>query len=389
MSVETKDAIDRLGTLFETFKGNLKNRVDTLEKAQTDQITTLKNRFDEFEAQLNEPVIGGDVSTKAASWEDEAGRVFKVATKRQRLCEDHKGPRYPFGEMVKGAIGGNPSEYAKTQMVSIDSQGGYTLPRILSDYVIDMARDASVLAAAGCVSFSIPEGIKAADYIQQTSDPVVSWVPERGDFTESDATWGLLTVKPKKCGVLIEITREMLESFNFVSMLEGAARKAIAAEIDRVLLLGSGAGVEPIGLSNVAGIETIESVGSPTYDDVLNAVKLVRNGNFAPNGAIWSPTTDYSLSILRGVEDGQYLAPPAAYTQLQKFITAKAGNTLAFVGQWNQLGWVFGGQGGNVRVELGTINDSFKRDCIYMRLVISVDTICLNPAAFCMLSGIS
>lgn len=352
-------------------------------------VKAIKARTDEMEQRLNTPTStgggGGWSGEKAEVWEDSEGRECKMLRGKARMQQG--GEPFLVGKIVQSMLDGKQTALTKTQEVVNDSRGGFNSPPAMSGSVIDLARARSVLASAGVGTLTLEGGSLAGRMLRRTgTDPLVSWTAERQEIPEGEVTFGILNYRLRKCAALIELTHEFTTTPNGPQMIEDAIGKALAAEMDRIALLGSGAGEEPIGISNWPGIGGITSVGDVNYDDFLNAVKTVRNANHEPGAAVFSPGTEYELSILKAVADGQYLNPPAAYTNLPKHVTTKCTDALAFVGDFTQSAWVVGA--GGIRFEMGH-DGNFKKDCIFLRVIMPLDFVVFNPAAFCKLSGLS
>lgn len=120
-----------------------------------------------------------------------------------------------------------------------DSAGGYTVPTILSAQLIDMMRAKSTVMAAG--ARTVPLDSKVTYYAKLLTDPVPAWRNEEGAFAESDPTFGRITFTARSLGVIVKVSRELMEdSLNIAEALPNVIAKAMAAEVDRVALLGSG-----------------------------------------------------------------------------------------------------------------------------------------------------
>lgn len=351
----------------------------------------LKARTDELESRLNAPIPTGGLDTKSCEgkrekWETTDGHECVALYGKSRLATGAEP--YAVGKVLQSIITGRKSEFTKAQVVGSDASGGYLLSDNLQAGFIDLARDASVLSSAGVGTITLPGGESQGKLLKISgSDPVGGWTAELQNIPEDDISLALHAYRLRKYGVLIELSREFVDTPNGPAMIEQVVRAALAGEMDRVALLGSGAGEEPSGISNTAGIGSITGVGDINYDDFLNAIKTVRNANYDPTGAIYSPGTEYELAVLKSAVELQYLQPPVAFNSMPKYITKKCTDALAFVGQWNMAAWVLGG--GGIRVEIGTAASSFKRDSVYLRAIMPMDFVVFDAGAFCKLSGLS
>ena len=96
-----------------------------------------------------------------------------------------------------------------------------------------------------------------------------------------------MTLTAKTVGVLVKASEETVQdASDFGSRLETVLRGAIGAELDRVALVGSGAGAEPggimkSGITANTDVQTLNVGGTPqSYDFVSSLAQLVRTANF-------------------------------------------------------------------------------------------------------------
>jgi HK97 family phage major capsid protein len=304
-----------------------------------------------------------------------------------RLSGGHS--RDLVGRVVHAILTGEHDEETRASIIGKDAQGGFNLTSAVIGEVVDLARDASQLANAGMRTVMVPGRAMEGRVLRQSgSDPTVSFVPEGALIPEGDVTFDTVNYRMRSAAALVKMSHQATRTENGIAMVQNAIVKAISSRLDEVALLGTGAAEEPLGISNAPGINTITSVADVNYDDILNAIKKVRESNFEPTAGIWSPATDYELSILKAVADGQYLIPPAAYSALSKYVTNVSTDALAFVGDFSQAFWVMS-QGEGMRIEVGQSEDSFKRDMIYLRVIVPLDVVIIRPQAICKLSGLS
>ena len=82
-----------------------------------------------------------------------------------------------------------------------------------------------------------------------STDPSFSWRPEGVSVTSSTVGLERITLRPKTLAAIIPITIELLEDApNSAQVIQGALQAALGAELDRVLLAGTGASGEILGV---------------------------------------------------------------------------------------------------------------------------------------------
>ncbi len=137
----------------------------------------------------------------------------------------------------------------------------------------------------------------------------------------------------------------------------------MAAELDRVALLGTGTAPEPRGVLNQTGV-TLTDHGAngsnlTNYDWHLDAVGAVRGAGYEPNAHIQAPRTSTSLSKLKDTTNN-YLAPPSTMLPM---LTTKSIPTNITVGTSTDTSYVFTGDWSNLMVGIRTqLNIQFLRE---------------------------
>ncbi len=377
--MEIDTLIEDIGKDFSEFK-----------EEQITKLDKTADRVDELEAKLNTPTTTAQKAhTTGMRWKMEDGREITCLAKGDRLTAPSTDP--VLGRLIKSIITGkdDPDLDTKAHVTGQDSTGGYLLTTPASRGAIDLARAKSVVTAAGAQTVVLPDGYNQGRMAKLLTDPDVQFTPEGGTIPESEMTFGIQSIRLRKITCLVSASRELIEyGDNAAQLIQQTLQNALGAEMDRVALLGDGAGEEPTGLANMDGIGSITGVGDVNYDDILNAVKTVRNAFHEPTGAIWSPGTDYELAILKDSNDGQYLNPPRGYDALPKYTTTKATDALAFVGDFSKLFYAVSPTG--VRLDTSFHGDGvFNKDMVQFRVILPMDVFATHEAAFCQLSGLS
>lgn len=280
--------------------------------------------------------------------------------------------------------------------------GGFFVPSVLSMRVIDAARNKARVITAG--AGTIPMDSSELTLVKVTGDPTAYWREEHAEITESDMTLAPVILRAKTIGCLVRSSIELIEDAdNFVSTLENSMASALALEIDRVALFGSGVG-EPKGLFNHSDLNE-QSLGAngavPTdYNDWSQAVQAIQNANGEPNATIYNPRTAGTLDrLING--NGDPLPPPDSYKNLAKYVTNQIGNTLtqgtssvasaAFVGDFQQC--LFGMRT-SLKMKIAetgggsTGDEAFSRLQVLIRAYMRMDFTILRPTHFTKITGI-
>lgn len=125
---------------------------------------------------------------------------------------------------------------------------------------------------------------------RQTGTITAGWVAQAGAATESDATFAVVTLSMKTIHGIQDVTRDLL--LQGTPAVEGLVRadllNSMAVSTDFAALHGTGAGNQPTGLANTAGIGAVAggtNGAAPTWDNVVDLESAVANNN-AAQGAV-------------------------------------------------------------------------------------------------------
>ena len=225
-------------------------------------------------------------------------------------------------KLLGDPLGLNDSE-CRAMGEGLGSAGGWFVPSLVSSYVIDLARNASVTMQAG--AWTLPMDSPEITLVKVLTDPTAYWVDEHGAITESDGSFAPVSLKAVVLGTIIRVSQALLEdASNAGQTLENMMSSALGLELDRVCLLGNGAN-EPRGLFHCDDINEY-SMGAngaaPTdYDPFSYAVQYVLEDNGIPGAAIMAPRTFGTLDRLKEGTTNAPLPAPQSFLDLKKFYT--------------------------------------------------------------------
>lgn len=210
-------------------------------------------------------------------------------------------------------------DFAKNTKQLSGSTGGVLLPEGFQGEWIDTLRSNMVLQAAGMQTATMLQ--RSVTSSRVLTDPNVAWRAEAAALTVSDPTFELVQLNAKSVGVRAQATAELAQdSPDFGRQLMQVMGRALAQEIDRVGLVGSGTASEPTGIHNTTGIGTVTGVGTPaTYYDLVLGLQTLLEANVALDranrNAIMSPRTWGKLAGIMA-SDGQPLQRPFVLDQM-------------------------------------------------------------------------
>ena len=247
-----------------------------------------------------------------------SGKRIHVLTKNDRLADTHAGQRaeFGFGEFVSAMVRGTDRLDVRNALSEgSDSAGGYTVPRFLMASVIDRMRARSVCVQAGALT--VPLETQQTTIARVATDPLAGWRLENGAVAESDPTFEGVVFNARSLAVLVKISRELLDdSVNISQALTMAFAGAMAAELDRVALFGSGVAPEPKGIFNQTGVNAV-SMGADgatpaDYAKLLDCLfELELDNAAAPTAMVMHPRTKRTFAGFTDQTDQPLLLPPS------------------------------------------------------------------------------
>ena len=311
----------------------------------------------------------------APSWQDQAGNAVTVLrgdeSLSKRLIESGDIPleqrgldigqavvslitgRWPPDGILQRAMGGGQ-----------DAAGGYHLTPVLSSEIIDLARSKSILMAAGA-QVVMMSGSELA-LVKVLTDPVVGFVGENADIPLVEPTFGRVTFRARKLAARVAISIELVQDApNAAEEVRAQLGKVLGLALDLAALKGTGAGEEITGIFSHPDVQEIGSVGSPTFDHILDAVELIENENGSPAAYLITPDTKNTLSKIKD-SAGNYLTVPKGVSELSRFITRQLSNAEACVGDFSQV--LFGIRS-DIAIEISTEGgDAWKKDQVEIKI---------------------
>lgn len=296
----------------------------------------------------------------------------------QKCAPEHRESKFDglnLGTLMRGlAIGGKGNQHIQNALSEgTDSLGGYTVPvQILREF-IDLMRNKSVLMKAGARTVLL-ETLKTS-MATVTVDPVAAWRAENAAVATSDMTLGKVEFIPKSLAVNVVVSMELLQdSLNIEEILLNSLAQALALEVDRAGLYGTGASNQPLGLKSILvtatnttslGANGAKLSASGNYLPFVKEMRLIaQNGNDMANAIIMAPRTAYDLYGLTDTTDQPLMAPsvisdnitlldtnsvPISLTQGSSNVASEA-----FIGNWTNL---MLGMRSELRIEL--LRDKF------------------------------
>ena len=172
--------------------------------------------------------------------------------------------------------------------------GNLVATNLLSSSFIELLRNRIVVAGMGAQMLDGLVGNVAIP--SQSAGAATYWVTEGTAVTESEATFGQVTMTPKTVGMFTDYSRRtLLQTSPAIEALVRADLAAgIAVEIDRAALHGSASGGQPRGIAATVGIGSVAggtNGAAPTYANMISLEEAIAiaNADVGSMGFITNP----------------------------------------------------------------------------------------------------
>lgn len=219
-------------------------------------------------------------------------------------------------EYSKAFFGAMRSKFTNTAdvlSVGVSADGGYTVPDEFADSIVEGLKEENVIRRLATTintnsgTFKIPT---AGDEAQAT------WVDESGAYTQTDVSFGQVTLSHHKLGAVIKATEELLNdsAFDMEDYIRRALIRSIGVGEEEAFINGTGVSPQtdrPTGvIAGASGNLTLGTAGTIKADDIINLIYSLaapyrKKAVFLTNDAI--------LATIRKLKDGNgvYMWQPA------------------------------------------------------------------------------
>jgi len=338
----------------------------------------------------------GTASATARWMDPHTGKELRTVSGRgERLCEATSadfGCAHPIGRLIRSKAIGDPSicsRELRDMSEAVNTGGGFLVGDVLSDRVIDLLRQQTFVSELGVTTMALDSEHTTIARIE--SNPTVELHGEGVAFGGSDAGIGGVQLVTKTVGQVVYLSRELAQdAVNGEMLIERALIQAVGDQLETWILNGDGSG-EPVGIISDPGIgNTVTSVGTPHWDDLVRGMRLCMDDDArGVNGYIVSPTTWETLWTTKtgdgSTSAANYLPPPKPLANLTEIATSACPNANGVVGDFTQL---ILGIRQQPLIEVST-DAKFAEHQLAIKVSMRFAYALAQPNAFAVLSGIS
>ena len=259
-----------------------------------------------------------------------------------------------FWNMMRGHVSANVMNALKE---GSDSDGGYLVPDEFENQLIQKLHQENVLRS---ISHVIQTSSGDHKIPVVASEGTASWLDEEAAYTESNSSFGQVTLGAHKLGTLIKVSDELLNdsAFDLTNYISTEFARRLGDAEEEAFLTGNGTG-RPTGILNDSngakdGV-TAAAADAITFDELIDLFYSLKepyrkNAVFLMN--------DSTVKAVRKLKDqnGQYIWQPSVqlgapdmilnrpvYTS-QYMPTLLAGNKIALFGDFSYY-WIADRQG--------------------------------------------
>lgn len=296
--------LEQISQGFEDFQMRINNRIDLIETRRARPGQELPNDQKENK---NGPTIFDTPEFKVmrADADFEQHYAQKARERKNNLSGD--GVKVSLGDFCRAVANMRTSEEVKASLaVGTDSAGGFAVPDRLMHGILSAMTPASSLmqAGAGIVDVSTSFGAKSWRTAVIDTLPTASWRDELGTVPESEPTFRSVDATPQSLAFIVRVSRELLaDAVNMDTALQVAIGQAMAKEIDRAGLRGSGTAPEIRGILNTVGVNVVNQgtngAAIANYAPILSGMLAIRKNNAPkPRSNITSPDALFKFAGL-------------------------------------------------------------------------------------------
>ena len=396
----------------------------TVEK-QGDDLLDTRSRLDKIEIKMSRPGAftgapagGGEPAPKPELFDAETGQPvlslkagdnIASAYRRCGFIRAEQEEEYrdlKMGDWLRAIAGQKASPLAqKALSVGTDTAGGHLVPNILMPGVLEAMVAGSSLMSAGSRVIpveGIGAGAKTYTWAAVNTVPTPAWRAEAGNVAQSDPAFRAVVATPRSLAFYFKVSRELLaDAGNLEQALPQLIGQAMAKEMDRAGLYGTGTAPEPRGIKNIAGIQSVGNgvngaslAGAIRYGNLMSASQAILEANGPmPTAAIMAPRSLIGFGNLADTTN-QPLRRPDTLSAMRMVSTSQVPVNLTvgsssdtsdiFVGGFDRTAFVI-----RENVSIQRLTEAFATTGEVGFLVHSrVDFIAEHPALLAVISGV-
>lgn len=215
--------------------------------------------------------------------------------------------------------------------IGTDSEGGYLVPDEFERTLVEALEEENFFRTIATV-IQTSSGDRKIPVVASKGE--AAWIDEEGAFTESDDTFGQVSIGAYKVGTMIKVSDELLNdnAFNLEAYISKEFGRRIGSKEEEAFFIGDGTG-KPTGIFNTSGgaADGITTAAAAiAFEDVMDLFYSVKSPY--RKKAMWV-LNDTTVKALRKLKDnnGNYIWQPSVQAGQPDMILNRPYHTSAFV----------------------------------------------------------
>ena len=257
-----------------------------------------------------------------------------------------------------------------------------------ADQFIGLLRNSLIVRQLGA---RVLPGLKGDTVLPKaTGSATAYWVAEGDALTESNTTYSSIKLEPKTVGALTAFSRQLALQSNpaIESLLRDDISAVVGLAVDKALIHGTAVAKQPVGILNVAGIQTA-SLSTLTWAAIVAMLEKLGLENITPNAIVThaKAATKLQTTLKNAANGAEYLLQNGRVAELPAYITnqldAKAGSPATgrvIAGDFSQI--VIGEWGVTEILANPYAAGYYEKGDVQLRIMHTMDAVVRHPKAF-------
>ena len=212
--------------------------------------------------------------------------------------------------------------------IGTDSEGGYLVPDEYERTLVEALEEENVFRQLAKV-IQTSSGDRKIPVV--ATKGTASWIDEEGAYTESDDSFGQVSIGAYKLGTMIKVSEELLNDsvFDLESYISREFARRIGTKEEEAFLTGDGKN-KPTGVFPSAELGVIANGASITFDELIDLFYSLKSPY--RRNAVWV-LNDSTIKAIRKLKDsnGQYLWQPSLTAGTPDTILGRPVRTSAYM----------------------------------------------------------
>ncbi|MCP5340430.1 MAG: phage major capsid protein [Steroidobacteraceae bacterium] len=205
----------------------------------------------------------------------------------------------------------HPSAMAPVAQRTMTSFNTGAAPELVSETpgeLIPVLRAASRVVSLG--ARVLPSLRGPVPFPKQRTDSTAYWVQENpgSDVTESNPTFGVVTLAPKTLQGSTPFSRQLLQqaSINVEQLVRSSLTASHGKALDRAAIHGSGFGSEPLGIFKTPDVNTESIAGAPDFTKLVSMMTKIASDDAYAGSLGWLTTPQLAGKLMSTLEFSSY-----------------------------------------------------------------------------------